>query len=69
MRAGTPRKCFEISADILAGRHDHVAAEQDGRDDPAPRRRVPVDVFRDELPQVERALRVADEDDASPVVW
>jgi len=58
----------EVAADSLALLHEHVAAEQNRGDQLLADRAPGVDLVLDQLAQHERALRMADEDDAAALV-
>ena len=62
------REVVEGAADVLALGYLDGAAQQDRRHDPGADRLVAVDLALHERDQPERALRVADEDDAPTVV-
>jgi hypothetical protein len=59
---------LEVAARVLALLHQHVAAEQDRRDEPPADLRLGVDLLGDELAQHACSLRVPDDHDAAAVV-
>ncbi len=59
---------LEVAADVAPVAHGHVAAGDDGRDEPRAHRRIVVDLLLQQPDEHPAALRVADEHDAAAVV-
>jgi hypothetical protein len=58
---------LEVAAHVGAALDEHVPAQQDRGHQPAAQRRVAVDLLGDQRAEDERALRVADQDEATAV--
>ena len=59
---------LEVAADAPATLDEHVASEQDRGEHPLAHGGLGVDVLGDQRPEHERALGMADQDEAAPVV-